>query len=59
MYQVIQCDLQGRFVAVVSGLGRHRRTWDSTHTRSTAYRHAKALQTTDKQHIYAVLPVNG
>lgn len=56
MYQVIQCDLQGRFIAVVAGLGRHRGTWDSTHSRSTAYRHAKALQTEDKQHIYAVVP---
>lgn len=55
MYQVIQCDLQGRFVAIVSGLGRHRGTWDSTHSRSTAYRHAKALQTSDTQHIYAVV----
>lgn len=29
--------------AVVSGCGRHRGTWDSNHSRRTAYRHAAKL----------------
>ena len=55
MYQVIQCDLQGRFIAVVAGLGRLRNTWDTTMSRATAYRHCKALRQSDKSHIYAVI----
>jgi hypothetical protein len=56
MYQIIQCDLQGRFLAVVSGCGRHRNTLDTTMSRATAYRHCKALRQSDKAHIYAVIP---
>ena len=53
MYQIIQCDLQGRFIAVVAGLGR--RAQDAAMSRATAYRHCKALRQSDKSHIYAVI----
>lgn len=34
------------FIGVVSGMGKNRNTWDSGHSRSAAYRHAKDLRKT-------------
>ncbi len=34
----------GRFMGVVSGMGRNRGTWDSSHGRRSAQRHAAALR---------------
>ena len=34
----------GQFAGVLAGLGRHKGTWDSDHSRSTAFRHVKALR---------------
>ena len=41
-YQVAQYR-NGVFDCILSGLGRHRGTLNSTHSRSCAYRHAKDL----------------
>lgn len=34
----------GIFVCIVSGLGKNRKTWNSVHSRSAAYRHARKLR---------------
>ena len=34
----------GIFVCIVSGMGKNRGTWDSAHSRSAAYRHARKLR---------------
>jgi hypothetical protein len=41
-YQVIRYE-EGRIVGVMAGLGRNRGTWDSSHSKSAAYRHARQL----------------
>jgi hypothetical protein len=38
----------GKFVAIVSGLGRNKGTWDSNHTKRTAKKWAEKLTTTEK-----------
>lgn len=43
-YQVIKRYADsGAFIAVVAGLGRNKNTWDATHSKATAKRHAKTL----------------
>ena len=42
-YQVARYQ-SGHFVCIVSGLGKNRGTWDSVHSRSAAYRHARKLR---------------
>ena len=42
-YQVAQYQ-NGIFVCIVSGMGKNRNTWDSVHSRSAAYRHARKLR---------------
>lgn len=45
-YQVNEYQKVGqklRFVSVISGLGKNKGTWDSTHSRSAAYKHAARL----------------
>lgn len=32
------------FVGVMAGIGRNKGTWDSTHSKNTAQRHAKILR---------------
>ena len=34
----------GLFEGVISGMGKNRGTWDTTHGRSAAYRHARELR---------------
>lgn len=43
-YCVIQRTAEGQFIGVISGMGRHRGTWDSDHSRRQAQRHAAALR---------------
>jgi hypothetical protein len=54
MYHVEQFKV-GRFVAVVAGLGRNRGTWDSSHSRSAAYRHARRLNRERDGYTYRVV----
>ena len=60
-YQVAQYR-NGIFDGVLSGLGKNRGTWDSTHGRSCAYRHAKDLASEQWRKIsgltYKVLKTN-
>jgi len=42
-YHVVQYR-HGTFDAIVSGMGRHRGTWDSDHSRRAAQRHARQLR---------------
>lgn len=35
---------RGQFDGVMSGMGRHRGTWDADHSRRQAQRHAAALR---------------
>ena len=55
-YNVIQRTPSGEFVAIVSGMGRHRGTWDSDHSRSAAYRHARQCRQDDPTNRYTVEP---
>jgi hypothetical protein len=42
-YQII-CTLPNGERSVVAGCGRNKGTWDTTHTRRTAQRHARGLR---------------
>jgi hypothetical protein len=53
-YYVVQYDLDGKFGAVISGMGRNKGTWDASHSKRTAQRHARRLRAKDKEHIYKV-----
>ena len=54
MYNVVKRNVNGEFISVMSGLGHNVGTWDSGHTRSTAYRHAKALNDLKDGYVYKV-----
>lgn len=56
-FQVAMYDPSGMFVAVVSGMGRNRGTWDSEHGRSAAYTHAAQLRKDQPGFVYRVEPV--
>ena len=47
VYNVVEYK-NGDWNAVVSGLGKNRGTWDSAHSRSSAYRLAKQLNEVEK-----------
>ena len=42
-WHVEKRDKEGRFIGIVSGAGRNKGTWDSAHSRSSAYRIAREL----------------
>jgi len=42
-YEVVEIS-DGQIVSTISGMGRNKGTWDTCHSRSAAYRHAKALK---------------
>lgn len=46
----------GQFSGVMAGCGRNRGTWDTGHSRSTAYRHARALRIEQQGFAYKVEP---
>lgn len=57
-YSVVRytkCGL-GNFVATMSGMGRNKGTWDHSHSKRTAQRHAKRLEKEDTTHLYRVEP---
>lgn len=58
-HHVAQYDKDGRRLATVSGMGRHKGTWDSAHSQRTAQRHAAKLRREDKTHDYRVEHVYG
>lgn len=47
-FHVVQYTTAGKFVTVISGMGKNKGTWDSSHSRSAAYRHASQLRTCDE-----------
>jgi hypothetical protein len=56
MYCVVRYTLDGKFDGVISGMGRNKGTWDSTHGRRTAQRHAACCRKEDPNHLYKVEP---
>lgn len=57
-YCIVRYTAVGRFVAVMAGCGNNRQTWDTDHSRSTAYRHARSLRSERPEFLYRVEPVN-
>lgn len=55
-YNVIKRTPSGEFVGIMSGMGRRRSTWDSDHSRSAAYRHARQCRQDDPANHYTVEP---
>ena len=55
-YEVTKRAPDGTFLGIVSGMGRNRGTWDSDHSRSAAYRHARTLRQADPTNRYTVEP---
>jgi len=53
---VIQRSSSGDFISVMAGMGRHRGTWDSDHSRRQAQRHAAALRREQPTQRYTVEP---
>ena len=45
----------GRFVGTMAGLGRNKGTWDSSHSKSAAYRHARELNQERDGYTYRAL----
>lgn len=46
----------GKFDAVISGMGRNRGTWDSSHSQRAAQRHARALRLSQPKAEFRVEP---
>lgn len=44
MYEIIATRNDGAYVGAVAGMGKNRGTWDTTHSRSAAYRHLRSLR---------------
>ena len=57
-YEVAKYSPDGAYLCAVAGMGRNRGTWDSDHSRSAAYHHARTLRRLDPAHRYSVEPVN-
>jgi hypothetical protein len=55
-YSVVKYTLDGKFVATISGMGRNKGTWDHSHSKRTAHRHAASLRREDPNHLYKVEP---
>ncbi len=43
-YCVVEYTTDGKFCAVISGMGKNKGKWESTHSRSAAYRYAKVMR---------------
>lgn len=55
MYQIIEYSKSGDFVAIISGCGKHRGTWESLHSKRTATKYAKQLQAENSEKVYKVV----
>ena len=55
-YEVAKRAPDGTYLGAVAGMGRNRGTWDSEHSRSAAYRHARTLRQADPINRYTVEP---
>lgn len=53
-FEVVQFTPDGRRIGSVAGMGRNAGTWDTGHSRSSAYRHAKQCRADDPRHVYRV-----
>ena len=53
-HYVTQRTKAGKFIAIISGLGRNRGTLDAAHSAATARRHARRLRKSDPAHNYTV-----
>ena len=49
----------GQFTGVMAGCGRNKGTWDSDHSRSAAFCHAKALRMEQPKYEFRVEPQFG
>ena len=56
-YEVIVYNPDGTRKGAMSGMGRHNNTWNSDHSRSAAYRHARQRRLDDPRYTYKVEPV--
>ncbi len=52
-YKVVEYQ-NGKFSAVISGMGKNKNTWDSCHSRSAGYRHAAILRKENPDKTYKV-----
>ena len=55
MFYIAKYTHSGKFVAVMSGMGKNKGTWDYLHGKTQAYAHKKACQTADPHHRYVVV----
>lgn len=53
-FEVVRYTPSGEMAGVMSGMGRNAGTWDSEHSRSAAYRHARDCRRDDPSFIYKV-----
>lgn len=43
-HYVVEYTREGKFVAVISGMGRNKGTWDTAYSKRSAQRHAAVLR---------------
>ena len=53
LFRIVMRD-NGRFVAIVAGLGRNKFSWDATHSERTAKKYAKELNARNDGYQYCV-----
>lgn len=53
-YCVAKYGLRGKWLGIISGMGKNRNTWDSSHSRSRAYYYCRKLRKQDKMYAYKV-----
>ena len=54
-YYVAEFSKDGQFIAVISGLWKNRGRLDADHSRSAAYRHARALRQEHPDRVFRVI----
>lgn len=53
---IVRYTAAGFFDGVMAGCGKNRGTWDTGHSRSAAFRHAKALRVEMPEYRFRVQP---
>lgn len=53
-FQIVEYTKQGKFIGVIAGQGKNKGTWDSTHSKSSAYRIRKQLRLKYPESVFKV-----
>jgi hypothetical protein len=54
-YEVVELSRSGKTISVISGMGKNKGTWNTCHSRSAAYKNAKALRQEHPERVFKVV----